>query len=157
MVNFWLCTHWNLFVSLGVVSSLFLCIPDNSMTLCLFHQLSLHSDSETTDNMSHIQPYCPGTQASGMYSILGWWQLFGYLCGLNALIVEIVPSFHRALSQNPIQVAQQASMYENASITVNVCVRALYARGCQISGGRSKVDSRNPRKIGMGVPQILGL
>ena len=30
-------------------------------------------------------------------------------------------------------------------------------RGCQFSGGRSKGESRNPRKIGMGVPHILGL
>ena len=88
MVTFWLYTHWNLFVSLAVISSLFLCIPDNSMTLCLFHQLSLHSDSETTDNMSHIQPYCPGTQASGMYSILGWWQLFGSLPPIRCLFFE---------------------------------------------------------------------
>ena len=86
-----LCTHWNLSLSSAVISCLFLCIPDNSMTLCPFRQLPLHSDSETTDN---IQPYCPGTLASGMYSILGWWQLFGYLCGMNALIVEIVPSSH---------------------------------------------------------------
>ena len=82
--------YTNLSVSSAVVCSLFFCIPDNSMTLCFFCQLSLHSDTETTDNMFHIQQYCPGTQAFGMYSILEWWQLFGYLSGLNTLIVEIV-------------------------------------------------------------------
>ena len=29
-------------------------------------------------------------------TVLGWWQLFGYLCGLNTLIMEIVPSSHSA-------------------------------------------------------------
>ena len=93
-----LCTHWNLSVSLAVISCLFLRIPNNSMTLCPFRQLFLHSEivKPCTDNMSHIQPYCPGTQVSGMYSILGWWQLFGYLCRLNTLIMEIVPSSHSA-------------------------------------------------------------
>ena len=81
--------YTNLSVSSAVVCSFFLCIPDNSMTLCSFCQLFLHSDTETTDNMFHIQQYCPG-QAFGMYSILGWWQLFRYLSGLNTLIVEIV-------------------------------------------------------------------
>ena len=30
------------------------------------------------------------------------------------------------------------------------------SRGFQFSGRRSRVGSRNPRKIGMGVPNILG-
>ena len=66
---------------------------------CSFCQLSLHSHTETTDNMFHIQQYCPGTQAFGMYSILGWWQLFGYLSGLNTLIVEIVTERVRAVAE----------------------------------------------------------
>ena len=38
----------------------------------------------------------------------------------------------------------------------NRCHRS-FARGCQFSGGRSKVESRNPRKIGTVVPNILVL
>ena len=30
-----------------------------------------------------------------------------------------------------------------------------FSRGCQFSGGKSKVESRNPRKVGMGVPIFL--
>ena len=58
----------------------------------LFHWLFLHSDSETTENMFLIQPYCPGTRAFCIYNTLGWWQLFRCWCGLNTLTMKIVPS-----------------------------------------------------------------
>ena len=64
------------FVRSVVVSYIFLCTPDNSMMQYLFHWLFLQSDSGTTENMFHIQPYCPGTPAFCMYNTLGWWQLF---------------------------------------------------------------------------------
>ena len=79
---------------------------------------------------------------------------------------------HHSLSQNPIAhsflwVTMLIFLYL-LSYASDVEVRKrfnhchflrshAYARGCQISGGKSKVESPNPRKIGMGVPQILGL
>ena len=51
------------FVRSVVVSYIFLCTPDNSTMQYLLHWLFLHSDSGTTENIFHIQPYCPGTPA----------------------------------------------------------------------------------------------
>ena len=89
-----LCAHLNLSVSSAVVSCLFLCIPNNSMTLCPFRQLFLHSDivKPCTLTFNHI---VQGLRHLAC-TVLGWWQLFGYLCGLNTLIMEIVPSSHSA-------------------------------------------------------------
>ena len=48
---------------------------------------------------------------------------------------------------------EQMTSHSYWACTAGTVVRS---RGFQFSGGRSRVGSRNPRNIGMGVPYILG-